>query len=332
MPILSILIPRYKENEEVLRFLLDSIKMQQGVNLKFIEVIIGQDGLEQDDLDTWFVYEYNKYFPINYVKFEHGGVSATRNKLMDICHGEYIQFCDADDLFSSVLALKLIIEKIIAKKFDILFSTFTEELYVPSKHKKEYVLHEDDSTFVHGKVVRKQFLIDNNIRWNNKLTVHEDSYFYAQCYHCSAEEKREIVKQSFYIWKWREGSVVRSDPKWMLNTYDKLIDSNEALIDNFLSRGMIKQVRMFSFIATMNLYYNINKSEYMSPENAKRLKEIEKRFKKFYVKYVDYMNELPADQQQRFTQTIRDRACTEGLMMEHITLIDWVRHILNLEG
>ena len=330
MPILSILIPRYKENEEVLRFLLDSIKVQQGVNLKFIEVIIGQDGLEQDDLDTWFVYEYNKYFPINYVKFEHGGVSATRNKLMDICHGEYIQFCDADDLFSSVLALKLIIEKILAGGFDILYSTFTEEIYDDKKRKKEYVIHQNDCTFVHGKVVNKEFVFNNDIKWNNKLTVHEDSYFYAQCYHLSNPDRRVMVDTSFYIWKWRDGSVVRSDAKWMLNTYERLLDSNEALIENFLSRGMKKQAQMFAFIAIFNLYYNINSPEYMKPEDADRVLEIEKRFKLFYNKFVDLLDDMPADRQQRFIREIRNGACDKGLMLEHISFDDWIKHILEV--
>jgi len=327
---LSILIPRYKEDESIVCYLLDSIKVQQAIDFNDIEVVIAQDGLEQEPLSQEFINSYKDRFDIRYVKFEHGGISATRNHLLDISCGEYVQFCDDDDMFSSVLGLKIILDKINNGGFEALFSTFTEEYYNKDLNKRFFVLHENDCIFVHGKVFNKQFLIDNNIRFKNEIKFHEDVYFIAQCYHCSNPNKRVFITTPFYIWKWRDGSVVRSDQKWLMNTYHILLDSNESLVENFLERGMIEQVEMFSFIVTFNMYYKINLPQYCLPENKERVLEIERRFKKFYVKYVDYMDKMPADKQQRFIASLRDKAVAEGLMLEHITFEDWIKHILEL--
>ena len=47
----------------------------------------------------------------------------------------------------------------------------------PDEKLVTYINRERDSTFVHGKVHRRQYLLDQRIRWNPALTIHEDSYF-----------------------------------------------------------------------------------------------------------------------------------------------------------
>jgi len=64
--------------------------------------------------------------------------------------------------------------------FDTLSSKFIEETIMPNG-KHIYINRENDCTFVHGKVHRRQYLIDNDIRWNPNLTIHEDSFFNVQC-------------------------------------------------------------------------------------------------------------------------------------------------------
>jgi len=73
---LQILVPQYKETDEVIKPLLDSLAIQQNVNLKKdIGVIIVNDGS-----DVFLSDELLKSYPfkIDYYKNEHAGVSATR--------------------------------------------------------------------------------------------------------------------------------------------------------------------------------------------------------------------------------------------------------------
>jgi glycosyltransferase involved in cell wall biosynthesis len=100
---LQILIPQWKETENIIKPLLDSIELQQNVDLKNdVGVIITNDGtdvkLSQDFLDS---YSYD----IEYYHNEHKGVSATRNYCLDKATAEYVMFCDADDMFYNMCGL-----------------------------------------------------------------------------------------------------------------------------------------------------------------------------------------------------------------------------------
>ena len=134
-------------------------------------------------------------------------------------------FCDADDMFLTVNALYTILQLIETQNFDTLVSCFMEEQktrdiqekmtngskileatfgpgYAASKLPEFiYIPHEIDSTFVHGKVHRRRYLLSNNIRFNDKLTVHEDSYFNILAQQLCDPEKAKYWPQPFYLWK-----------------------------------------------------------------------------------------------------------------------------------
>lgn len=230
---LQILVPQYKEDESVIKTLLDSIEIQQCVDLKNdIGVIIVNDGsdvvLSQEFLDKYT-------YPIEYHLNEHKGVSATRNALLDYATAEYVMYCDSDDLFFNACGLWMLLREM-EKGFDSLLSVFLEESHIRDTGEVRFVTREKDNVFVHGKVHRRQYLIDQNIRWNEDLTIHEDSYFNTLCQTLS--DKVVYMTSPFYLWKWRDASVCRHDPKYRLKTYNNLLDSNDALVDEFLRRGM----------------------------------------------------------------------------------------------
>ena len=94
---LQILIPQYKETDEIIKPLLDSIAIQQNVDLKNeVGVIIVNDGTDVH-LSEDFLNSYP--FKVEYYLNEHKGVSATRNACLDHATAEYVMFCDADDMF-----------------------------------------------------------------------------------------------------------------------------------------------------------------------------------------------------------------------------------------
>lgn len=100
---LQILIPHYKEGFEVIKPLLDSINIQQNVNLKDeVGVIIVNDGNECIlNKELFKNYDYDIEYYIN----EHKGVSATRNACLDKATADYVMFCDCDDMFCNVCGL-----------------------------------------------------------------------------------------------------------------------------------------------------------------------------------------------------------------------------------
>lgn len=320
---LQILVPQYKETDEVVKPLLDSIAIQQSVNFDDIGVIICNDGSDVK-LSDEFLRSYP--FKIDYYICEHRGVSATRNACLDRAKADYVMFCDADDMFFNVCGIYLIFREIDMGGFDTLVSVFTEETRNPETGEVVYVNREMDSTFVHGKVHRRKYLKNNNIRWNDSLTIHEDSYFNCLCQRLAPAPK--YCQMPFYLWKWRDESVCRHDPKYILKTYNNMLDSNTALVHEFLDRRRIDDARFFATSMIFDAYYTMNKKEWIDQENKEYRDATEKRFSVYYKEFKPLYDSIDEKIKMQIVAGIRNRMFNEGLMLESITFDDWINSIV----
>ena len=352
---LQILVPHYHETAEVIKPLLDSIALQRSVKMEDVGVIICHDGddsidfdfpeaQDQCDLSEFPVYQYE----IKQIRIPHAGVSAARNACLDAATADYVMFCDIDDMFYSVCGLYLIFREIENGGFDSLVSMFIEESRMPKElvnglssassapvHPKGddevvYINHDMDSTFVHGKVHRRQYLLDNKIRWNEKLTIHEDSFFNILCQNLSQNVK--YCPTPFYLWCWRDESVCRHDPKYILKTYNNMLDSNDALVDEFIKRGVQDKAMFYTAFMIFDAYYTMNKPEWINQENRSFRDETEKRFSAYYKKHKQLWNDVPLPDKMQISNGVRARSIGEGMMMEAVTIDQWLRKIEKLTG
>ena len=324
---LQILIPQYDESDDIIKPLLDSIAIQQGIDLSDVGVIICNDGS-----NVFLSDQFLKTYPyqIDYYKESHKGVSATRNACLDYAIADYVMFCDADDMFYSVCALYIIFQEIEHGGFDSLVSLFIEETRNPETQEIVYVNHEIDSTFVHGKVHRRQYLLDKHIRWNDKLTIHEDSYFNILCQ--SLSENVKYCQFPFYLWKWRDNSVCRHDPKYILKTYCNMLDSNDALVDEFIKRDVQDKVIFFTAFMIFDAYYTMNKPEWINQDNKEYRNTTELRFKTYFLKHKNIWINIPINDKMLISNQVRQRSVMEGMLMEAITIDQWLMHIENIGG
>ena len=323
---LQFLIPQYKETNETIKPLLDSIAIQQSIDMKEIGAIICNDGS-----DTFLSEDFLSSYPfkIEYYKEPHRGVSATRNACLDHATADYVMFCDADDMFYNACGLWIIFREINVG-FDSLISAFTEETRTPDTKDIIYINHDMDSTFVHGKIHSRKYLLDKQIRFNDKLTVHEDSYFNILCQNLSKNVK--YCQTPFYLWKWRDDSVCRHDPKYILKTYNNMLDSNDALIDEFLSRGMQDKATFYTVFMIFDAYYNMNKPEWINQENQDYRNNTEKKFAWWFKKHKTMWDTIPINDKMMISNQVRSRSVMEGMRMEAITIEDWLKHIELLGG
>lgn len=320
---LQILVPQYKETEAIIKPLLDSIEIQQGVDLKNeISVIIVNDGTDVH-LSREFLDRYT--YHIDYYLNEHKGVSATRNACLDHATADYVMFCDADDMFYNACGLYIIFREMDNGGFDSLVSAFIEETRFPGQAGPVYINHDMDSTFVHGKVHRRQYLIDKNIRWNPELTIHEDSYFNCLCQRLAGNLKYSPT--SFYLWKWRDDSVCRNDFKYILKTYNNMLDSNTALISELLRRERIEDARFYATSMIFDAYFTMNKAEWINQENKEYRAATERRFKEYYLLFKPLYNAIPEEEKAQIIMGIKNRMYGEGLLMESITFEDWIKQV-----
>jgi glycosyltransferase involved in cell wall biosynthesis len=321
---LQILIPQYKETDKIVKPLLDSIALQQNVPFDEIGVIICNDGS-----DIYLSNELLNSYPFNveYYKEPHKGVSATRNACLDHATADYVTFCDCDDMFYNMCGLWIMFREMEAG-FDSLTSVFVEETRNPQTKTVEYISHAMDSTFVHGKFHRRQYLLDNNIRWNDSLTIHEDSYFNILCQNLSKNVK--YCPTPFYLWRWRDDSVCRHDPKYILKTYCNMLDSNDALVDEFMRRGVHDKATFFAVFMIFDAYYTMNKPDWIDQENKDYRDKTEIRFSEYFKKHKDMWNNIPINDKMAISNNVRSRSVHEGMRMEAITIDAWLRHIEKL--
>ena len=91
---ISVIIPAYNA-ETTLRTAVESILSQQVPEL---EIIIVNDG-STDGTDRLCHALASEYPCIHVITQKNAGICAARNRGMEAASGEYITFCDDDDLF-----------------------------------------------------------------------------------------------------------------------------------------------------------------------------------------------------------------------------------------
>lgn len=336
---LQILIPHYKETAEEIKPLLDSIAIQQQVDFDEVGVIICHDGGEKvigtvgdeydifDFDDVTYCHEFPEYpFKIEQIYIPHSGVSAARNACLDHATADYVMFCDADDMFCHACGLFIIFNEI-KVGFDTLTSCFIEQTKMPNGE-MTFINHEMDSTFVHGKVHRRKYLINNNIRFNPKLTIHEDSYFNILAQNLT--EQAKYCPTPFYLWRWRDASVCRHDKDYILKTYCNMLDSNDALVNQFIERNHEDKAKFYIGFMIFDSYYTMNKNEWIDKTNKAYRDKVEKRFAKYYAKYKERWNKLSDQEKMMISNGVRSRSVNEGMPMESITIDQWLKHILKI--
>lgn len=260
------------------------------------------------------------------ISIPKGGVSAARQGALEEATADYVMFCDADDLFFNACGLWMVFREIETAPFKFLVSAFVEETRTPlDKKTPVFVTHNIDFTFVHGKVANRKFLKDNTIAWNPNLTIHEDSYFNMMCAKVAKEVKH--CQQPFYLWKWRDDSVCRHDPKYMLKTYRNMLESSTALVNNLKERDMLKDAAEIVVQLVFDTYFTMNKKEWINQENQEYRLATEKRFKQYYNDFKDLFLGTPEEVRNQIVIGIKNRMFQEGVILESITFDDWMKHI-----
>ncbi len=272
---LSIVIPKYKETEKEIFPLLASISTQVGVNFSDIEVIIANDG-GGIALDKNFLYMFG--MDIAQIELEkNGGPGVARQAGLNAAQGEYIMFCDADDSLHNVGVLGALLQEAKQNAPDMLSTSWLEEL-VDETGKYCYITHENDATWMHGKLFRRNFLMQNDIRFHDKLRVHEDSYFL--CIAASLAKRNRYLPITSYVWKHRPDSITRRDGGIYtfasIPEFIRACSLAHAEVENRVPEQMEYKILQF----TLYNYFSFHRPEWQNPEHSEHRKKAEESFAK----------------------------------------------------
>lgn len=274
---LSVIIPQYKERDKDVKKLLSSIDYQLNVNWDDVEVIIVND--HSDTLLSEQMLSSFENIKPKYIKLEKNlGPGLARQAGLDLAQGEYVTFCDADDMYQNFGVFSLYFANIQEHHPDILRTQWLEELEINGA--MTYITHEYEATWMHGKVFRRQFLIDNNIRFSNELLYHEDSYILSNAF--GVATKAIDVPFVTYVWCYDENSITRrNNGAYSYESMPEFVRSITLSIDWLSTKApdtvQNKVVQLFLYV-----YYTIQTNNQW-PQKHKELteKELAETFKKF---------------------------------------------------
>ncbi len=213
---IDVIIPAYNSHNTIERTLA-SIAYQQ--NVKQLKVYIVNDASDVDYSKE--VKFFSNFMNITEIKLtENGGPGVARQSGIDNSNSEYIVFIDSDDVFSNPYALTTLYDNIEMSNADVVISSFYEISNDGSK--REY---KNDNVWVHGKIYRRKFLVDNNIRFND-TRANEDNGFNQLVFLHDSNVK--YIEDFTYMWIYNENSITRS------NNYAYRFDGIEGYIYNMI--------------------------------------------------------------------------------------------------
>ena len=283
----------------------------------------GEDSALPDDLFKDYPYK------VTQVTIPHGGVSRARNAGLDASKADWVMICDFDDQFCSTLALELIFCAINEDDKDMYWPHFLEE--VPQGAAMKIVPHERDIIFIHGKFFRRQWLVDNGIRFHDGLTLHEDVYFNQLAQAVASEDRIGEIKTGFYLWCSNPNSVGRSyGEKFLFKTYDHLMKQRNEVAKEFKRRDMETQVKLVVSKTIVDAFYDFQTYFWKHKENEETYKEMERWFCTFLKRYGNVYAKCDTRAIAKLANQSRDYHFNCGcFLMETETIGNWLSHLMN---
>ena len=323
---LDLIVTHYKEPWSVGKTFFDMLALQRNIRFEDVGVILVNDG-EENELPAECFEGYP--YEIHQLSIPHGGVSKARNAGLDASEADYVMFCDFDDCFQSVFGLYLIFCGMAEDKYDLLRMAFTEET-LGDDGIMHLVSHDDDTVFVHGKVMRRQFLLDQGIRFKDELTIHEDGFFNVLV-HALAKDRQQKVQTSVYLWCWNQNSVVRKDRSYdyILDTYDHLMKQRIALTEEFIKRQMHTEILLTVIKTVIDSYYDFQQHSWRLLKNKAKKERAERWFCSYLKRYAKIYAQADVRKIGEVAHVSRARnVMRKTFLIESETLKEWLEHIM----
>lgn len=255
--IFTIIIPVYNV-ELYLRECLDSV-LNQG--FESCELICINDGSTDGSLAI--LEEYAQKYPKQVIVFTqlNSGLSATRNKGVEMAKGDYLLFLDSDDMLTEG-SLTRLAQKVENKRIDIV--AFNSELYFENEQRFEpnsTFNHAENQLFAKGMdyfdafvakrgwgpsavcfyLFKRELFVKNNLKFEIGL-LHEDELFMPQVLYYAG--KISIINEALYTYRIHGASITRTQKD--KNYVDKLriaemlfnFFADKNAVDGFVKRSI----------------------------------------------------------------------------------------------
>jgi glycosyltransferase involved in cell wall biosynthesis len=294
--LIDIIVPHYKEDTKTLLTALSSIDNQVGYkSLIQITVVTDEGGITPDiELIRSVIKSQVNFFTTD----KHLGPGYARQYAINRTIGDYIMFCDSDDMFASPFVLKFFEETLEScPDLEVIMTGYLEEI----KDDKGFIYAQRDDdvsiTTLHGKMYSRRFLYEHNITFPNYM-ISEDGAFNFKCV-CHAKHAHFNDDVATYIWKYNPNSITRQDTSFPdadvnIRVFGESIVGFEAFFDEIIHNptSQVNTKIIKPFIESLFIRLNMIKQiPNLNEANLKDLTNTEARLNECLNKYKEYFND-----------------------------------------
>lgn len=320
---IDIIIAAYNAHNTIEKAL-NSIIMQNISDM--VNVYIINDKSDTDYSDV--IEKYSKYLNVIELTYdENKGPGFARNYGIDHSSSQYIVFLDSDDIFSTPYALESLYKRINNSSYDVVISNFLEEV-----GDDRYIPHFNDNIWDHGKIYRRSYIQDNNIRFTDERS-NEDLFFNFLIILTGA--KVSYIDNITYIWQNNNDSITRK------NNHEFSYKGIEGYIRNIYNLSLSLEERnapksniaKVLFFALLQMYYT-----YLFFDRDNKIEAIDilmsstKQVAARYTLFKDFLslddeNEIINKEISKYTNSISLSLVT----LPNITFNQFLSEVLNYE-
>lgn len=299
----SFIIPAYNASKTIKRAI-NSILNQNVQDLDF-EIIVVDDGSDDDLRKVINEYSPSELKYIRYYKKENEGVAEARNFGVKKAKGDYIIFVDSDDYISRKLLKD--IKKYIKKGYDlikwsaIIVDENDEKLEEPEENELVSVSGEDGFNILYGNdklmVCLWNYAIKKDIMLEfTKGEYHED--FEIMPLIILNSKKMIITDKKEYFYVQSKNSIMRNNDKKkekkklqdMLKHYDSLIKKSSEMDISDYTKENVAIFATYALVAVVGDIEGKNKEYYLSEIKKRKIyKNIKIRGIKSLIKRILYL-------------------------------------------
>ena len=315
----EIIIPVYNSRKTLDRALC-SIGMQTARRRLLVTIVDDCSDEKYDDI----LARYNGFINYRVLRTpQNGGAGVARNVGIENAMGDYLMFMDSDDCLSTPLAASTILTECYSKWPDIF------ELKTVQECDKGIILRQDyNCTFIHGKVFRTQFLLENNIRFPT-IRYNEDSAFCCICYNLAGENKILRLDYEIYTWLNNQDSTVRAMKDYYSRGILQFVQGRQFVYDVLEEHKVHDKAIKDVFTNIVTLYYMGVDFEYGATDMYEPYcEEVAK-----YLKHVKFWEVYEENEEMRKILYERYKAWkynpryVEIMYLPRIGIIEWFEEI-----
>lgn len=311
---IDIIIPAYNAKKTIFKTLA-SIALQTMRNkLRVYIVNDASDYNYQEEIEF-----FKDIFNITELRLkENKGPGVAREYGIDNSNSEYIMFIDADDVFYNCYSVELLYKKIKDLKLDLVISHI---LYERDNKREKY---EANFVYMHGKIYRREYLTNNNIKFNN-TRANEDNGFNNLL--LLLDINYDILDEITYIYRENCDSITRKNNREYKflglegYSYNLTWALKEAIKRN--ANCFIISFNSYKYLLSFCYYYQI----FNDRKDNNKILEWSKNLKEIYLSYQKYENKLINEkiediQYKLFCKEGNVKKVTEDEFLNFLKLID----------